>query len=130
MHATPRTIQIIRWLARLLPVPLVLFVIIMNLAPDPVTGELSREISVQQVILALLFPGLYVAGWVLAWWRWERLGGVLMILSFPLFVGYIGLTSGVSRFRAIWLLMGLIFAAPGLLFLLASYLSQRKSMSP
>lgn len=129
-QTNPRLVRVLRWIARLLPVPFVLFVIIMNLAPDPVTGELSREVSIHQAILALLFPGLYVAGWLLAWWRWERLGGLLMILSFPLFAGYAALAFGPSRLRPSLLIMALPFAIPGVLFLLAAYLSRPKGTDP
>lgn len=91
-----RSIQVIRWIARLLPIPLVLFVVAMNVAPDPVTGELSRTVSVPQVVLALSFPGLYVVDWLLAW-RSEIPGDALMVLGIVLFSAPIGFAHGADR---------------------------------
>ena len=63
-----RGLQIVRWVARLWAVGVISLVVVMNLAPDPVAGELSSTVTIHQVALALLFPGLYIAGWLLACW--------------------------------------------------------------
>lgn len=117
-----RFVHVLRWIARLLPIPLVLFVVVMNLPLGPVTGDLSRTVTARQVILALLFPGLYIVGWLLAWRR-EGLGGALMVLSFPLFAGFLLLTQGSWQSLALLAMMALVFAVPGALFLVCQYLS-------
>lgn len=117
------SLQVVRWVARLWAVGVVLLVVVMNLAPDPVTGELGGTVTVQQVVLALLFPGIYIAGWLVTWWR-EIPGGVLMTLSFPLFAGYIALVHGAGRLQPALLVIGLIVVIPGLLFLLTGWLAR------
>jgi hypothetical protein len=120
-----RSIQIVRWIARLLPIPLVLFVVVMNLAPDPLTGELSRTVTIPQVVLALCFPGLYVVGWLVAWRR-EIAGGALMVLGIALFIATIALVHGADRITLSLLVIGLIIAVPGVLFLWTGYRSRRR----
>lgn len=121
--------QVIRWIARILPIPLVLFVVVMNLAPDPVTGELSRTVPIPQVVLALFFPGLYVFGWLVAWRR-EIPGGALLVLGIVLFNATIGLAHGAGRITTSLLVIGLIIAVPGLLFLWTGYRSRRREVQP
>ncbi len=103
-------------------------VVVMNLAPDPVTGQLSGTVTVHQAVLALLFPGIYIAGWLLAWWR-EIAGGVLMAISFPLFAAYIALVHGAGQLAPAMLIVGLIVIVPGLLFMLTGYLSHNKEIA-
>ncbi|MEZ4769833.1 MAG: hypothetical protein R2844_15550 [Caldilineales bacterium] len=122
-----RSLQVVRWIARLWAVGVVVLVVVMNLAPDPVTGDLSGTVTLPQAVLALLFPGLYVAGWLLVWWR-EIAGGALMVVSFPLFAGYIAFVSSAGRFTGAMFVVGTIVIVPGLIFLFAGYRSRNYAL--
>ena len=52
-----------------------------------------------------------------------------MVLSFPLFAAYIALVHGAERIKAPMLIVGLTIIVPGLLFVLAGYLSGNKEMA-
>lgn len=123
-----RGLQIVRWVARLWAVGVISLVVVMNLAPDPVAGELSSTVTIHQVALALLFPGLYIVGWLVAWWR-EIAGGALMVLSFPLFIAYIALVQSAGRLTGAMVIVAVFVIVPGLLFLLTGYRSRNAGAS-
>jgi hypothetical protein len=118
-----RTVLTIRWMARLCAILAVVLIVAMQLVPDPATGTFAAP-TIEQAILALFMPGLLVVGFILAW-RWETLGGALIIASFPLFVLAIWVLQGtwlpVGVVALMWLLLGL----PGVLFWLSAWLRNR-----
>lgn len=67
----------------------------------------------------VFFPVGVCVGMILAWWD-ERAGGIVTVGSLVAFYGIHQMTAGALPAGWAWL----AFAAPGFLFLLASYLSR------
>ena len=84
-----------------------------------VRGDGGAPTASEWIGLAL-FPGGIIIGLALAWWR-ELLGGAITLLSLVGFYAWHVLTSGGLPAGPYFLL----FAAPGLLFLVAALLKRR-----
>ena len=120
-----RTARVLRWIARIWSAIMAVLVLAMFFTPDPASGTYAPPNLPEDLVLALAFPGLTFAGFLISW-RYERLGGALIVGSFPLFTLILAL---LQRFNVEWLsfaLMGLLIVAPGILFLLAAWLEPRE----
>ncbi|MEW6723588.1 MAG: hypothetical protein AB1331_01525 [Bacillota bacterium] len=71
----------LRWLARVLSIPLVIIVVAMMSAPDP---HQVRPIILPEVIQLSLLAGSVTLGTLVGWWS-ERLGGIISAASLVLF---------------------------------------------
>jgi hypothetical protein len=107
-----KLVAIVRWLARIWGFFL-LVVAILETFPDP---HALPNIPWQEYISPVFLFGGAVLGWLVAW-RWESLGGSLMIL------GWLFSMIAARLYRGEWLpgnvivLTAVIFALPGFLFL-------------
>lgn len=81
-----------------------------------IVGERSLPSNTDEWLGFLFFPFGICAGMVVAWWK-ERLGGLITVASFALFYIVQFMTAGAFPRGWAWL----VFAAPGFLFLAASY---------
>ena len=109
-----RTVIIIRWTSRIISIILVLFLILMFVGSffDP---KQSNTPSTHELISFVFFPVGLCVGLLLAWKR-ELLGGIIAIISMIAFSLTISGTIGM-----------IIFAAPGVLFIICWYLSRAQT---
>ncbi len=113
------TVSIVRWIARIWSVATILLVL------GFIVGEgVPPRSRLDQWLGFLFFPFGICAGMVVAWRR-EALGGAITVASLGVF--YLVVVATVGVFPAGW--AWLVFAAPGFLFLLASFLSTRISIA-
>jgi hypothetical protein len=109
---------IIRWTARALSLfstfVLVLFV---TGEPFPVT-----KITAVEWLGLMLFPVGVVIGFAIAWWR-ERLGSIITIGSLAAFYLVFVFVMHERLSEGVWFL---VFAFPGVLFLIASLMTNSK----
>jgi hypothetical protein len=106
--------QIIRWTARIWSIAslglILLFVI----------GEGINPTMTREWVGLIFFPLGISIGMILAWWR-EALGGIITVGSLLIFYVIHFATAGGFPKGWAWL----VFAAPGFLFLIASWLSRK-----
>ena len=109
---------IIRWTARITGVISTLILSLFVLGePFPV-----RKITGTEWLGLMLFPVGVVIGFAIAWWR-EGLGGSITIGSLLAFYVVFTLLMHEPLSDGVWFL---VFALPGLLFLIASLMSGTK----
>ena len=116
--ASSRLGPILRWIARLWSIGTLLFIAAFAFGDEGIFAS-GAHLTVNESVALLLFPGALVAGMPVAWWR-EGLGGALTLAGLGAF--YIWQTASTGRFPA-----GPFFAllaAPGLLFIISSWLSK------
>jgi hypothetical protein len=109
-----KRIQIVRWIARIWSIASI-GIMLLFIFGEGITGATSRE-----RLGLLFFPFGISLGMILAWWR-EGTGGIITVISLLIFYGIDAAFSG--RFPQGWAF--LVFAAPGFLFVLSSYLSRK-----
>lgn len=107
--------QVLRWTARVLSI-VSSAVLLLFILGEPF--EVSR-ITARQWMGFAFFPVGLVIGFAVAWWK-ESLGGAITVASLLLF--YVLYLRGVG---SIWAF--LVFAIPGLLFLVSGLLAQAHS---
>lgn len=109
-HAHQRLALVLRWTARIWSVATIALVLAF------IIGERGQGPGPRDLLFFLFFPIGICAGMVVAWWK-ERLGGIITVGS--LLVFYVLQYAIAGRLpRGPWFL---VFAAPGLLFLLSSW---------
>lgn len=117
------TVRLLRWAARLTTILAIALIVAMQLVPDPETGGFAAP-TIEQAVLALFMPGLTLLGFLLAW-RWEALGGAVMVAAFPLFVLAVRVLNGRWIQLDVALIMWALLALPGVLFMLCAWLDNR-----
>ena len=118
-----KTLQVVRWIARIsagLAAALILLIFIgegLTEGFEPLLHMTTRE-TLMMVAFVALWLGLLLG------WKWELIGGLLMACGIAVFylVGYLfsGTVPGV--------LLPLIFALPGLLYLYCGFQTRKKSV--
>lgn len=115
---TLHLIKIIRWTARLGSIASIGLLLAFLLGE----GEWPLQLSLSEGLGIMLFPGGVIAGMVIGWWR-EGMGGLIAIASLVAF--YLEqVIIGHGAPQGPWFL---IFALPGLLFMLYWVLSRNGS---
>lgn len=114
------SITILRWIARIGSV-LAIAMLLLFLFGDGDFSEIA-SITILEWIAILFFPFGVVVGMVVAWWH-ERLGGIITVISLVMFY-LLNLLLTNSFPGGSWFL---IFAAPGMVFLLCSFLERLNS---
>jgi hypothetical protein len=104
----------VRWTARVWSIAS-LGLILLFIIGEGINPTMARE-----WVGLLFFPLGISIGMVVAWWR-EALGGIITAASLLIFYVFHFATTG--RFPTGW--AWLAFTAPGILFILSSYLSRR-----
>lgn len=111
MIVNPRIIRILRWTARIWSGLLAVLVVMISVTPDP---NAVKPIPLGEMV-ELGFYGLALLGLILAW-RWEILGGVIVL------IGVLGNNIAFGFFRGYWFhglsIPSLLFGLPAILFLL------------
>jgi hypothetical protein len=107
----------LRWTARIWSVLSVTLVVAF------IVGEGSHPSGASEWLGSLFFPVGICVGMILAWWK-EGLGGWITVGSLLAFYGIHRVTAGAFPSGWGWL----AFAAPGLLFLVSSWLSRRRQV--
>lgn len=118
----------LRWAARISGLLLLAFFAAMQAAPDPVAGGFVFEpFAWRRAVIPVLFPGLFVVGYLVAWWR-PAIGGGVMIAAYPLFAVYVQWLYGrVGEHLWATVLLALMFAVPGALFVLLGSTAPREN---
>ncbi len=119
MENQTKTVNIIRWIARIWGTLVLLFVIFFLLMDIFGTGydEASGALSPRDGITFIFFPLSTIVGLALAW-KWEGLGGLITI------VGVIGLLIvRPDLLSSISMIAGI--AIPGILYLVYWYMTRR-----
>ena len=111
-NTVPRSVKIIRWIARIWSVLVTVFVLLIFFAPD--SGG-SGPIATMDVFL-LSLTGLALLGLFIAW-RWEFVGGIFTIAM--LFLREIAWVILKGNWLAGFLILWLLIAPPAILFLIA-----------
>lgn len=106
----PRSVTLIRWIARIWSLLIFTVVLFMVLTPDPYASE---PVPVEDWFLLSLW-GVAVLGLLVAW-RWERVGGLLTIATmFVRELVWVILKGGwLANFLIVWAFV----VPPALLFL-------------
>jgi hypothetical protein len=74
-NAVPRSVKILRWIARIWSIPVFVFVLLRIFTPDPYAS--GEPIPAEDWFLLILW-GVAVLGLLVAW-RWELVGGIITI---------------------------------------------------
>jgi hypothetical protein len=109
-----RWVLALRWTARVWSVASVALVL------GFIVGEGFNPSGLNEWLGVLFFPVGISLGMILAWWK-EGLGGIITVGSLLAFYALHLATAGTLPKGWAWLL----FAAPGFLFLLSSYVSRK-----
>jgi uncharacterized membrane protein len=114
---------LIRWSARLLSIAST--VLLLMFLSGGEKFEVAK-VTASQWLGLIFFPLGVIVGFVIAWWK-EGLGGAITIASLLAFyLIYVLLLNG-SLSRGVWFL---VFAVPGLLFLLSFAISRSLRSEP
>lgn len=106
-----KTVTIFRWIVRIISIIIVLFLILMFVG-SLFNPKQSNTPSTHELISFIFFPIGLCVGLLIAW-KWELIGGIIAIVSMIIFSLIIQSTLG-------WI----IFAIPGVLFIICWYLSR------
>ena len=113
-HGHKTVALVLRWVARIWSIATIALVLAF------IFGERGKGPGPRDLVLFLFFPVGICVGMVLAWWK-ERAGGIITVASLAVF--YVLQYAMAGRFtKGPWFLA---FAAPGFLFLLASWARMR-----
>jgi len=112
VKAAPRSVKIIRWIARIWSILIFVFVLMRIFIPDPYATE---PVPAEDWFLLSLW-GVAILGLLIAW-RWERIGGIITIATmFFREIMWVVLKGGwLVNFLIIWFFV----VPPAVLFLLA-----------
>jgi hypothetical protein len=115
----PRTILVIRWIARIWSILVFVFVLLQIFTPDPYA---TQPVPLEDWFLLSLW-GIAVLGLLVAW-RWELAGGILTIaVMFLRELAWIVLKGAwLVNFLIVWLFL----VPPAVLFLIAWGLERKE----
>lgn len=110
-----------RWVARIWGFMLLLLALAQSF-PDP---HARANVPWQEYVSPIFLLGGAVLGWLIAW-RWEGWGGMVMVCGW--LFGIIAARVYFEEWlpRNVLVLITLIFATPGILFLLCWWLSRKE----
>ena len=109
---TKKNLKILRWAARFVSLPLILFIGTQILFPE---HGYSEFFTGKDGIMPLFYPILYFIG-LLVSWKWDLIGGVLSI--FGLIV--------ITIFRIDLFFMSLVLSLPADLFIVYWFLAKKE----
>jgi len=112
---------IARWVARVWGFMLLL-IAIAQLSPDP---HARANVPWQEYISPFFLLGGGVLGWLIAW-RWESWGGLVMVCGWLFGMIAARLYFGEWLPGNVLMLTAVIFATPGILFLLYTWASRKE----
>jgi hypothetical protein len=115
-----RTVTIIRWIARILSIMSVAFLLIM-VVPQLLNPQQSKTLTFGEIVGLFFFPLGVCVGLIIAW-KWEGQGGVIAVGSVICFHVTMLITGGSLDINPF--IEGL--AVPGVLFLICWFLSRRR----
>lgn len=113
--------NILRKAAKIWSLLIGVFLLLMLIGEVVFPHEGEGFVSIAEIVALVFFPFGVMAGMGIAW-KWERLGGIITIISLIIF--YILILIPRSAFRGIP--MSLLIAGPGFLFLVSSFLAVRR----
>ena len=116
---SPRSIRIIRWIARIWTLPIFAFAILRILTPDP---SITEPVPPVDWFLLSLW-GVAILGLLIAW-RWETAGSIITIaVMFFREIAWVVLRGPwIANFLIVWA----VIVPPAVLFLIA----RRMELSP
>ena len=117
--SVPRSVRILRWIARIWSVLVTAGAMLLILSPDP-TGAAEPMAGADWFLLSwvgLAFLGLFIA------WRWELVGGIFTIAA--LFIREIAWVILRGSWFAGFLILWLLIAPPAILFVIAGRLGRK-----
>lgn len=117
-NIAPRSVKIIRWIARIWSILVTIFVLLIFFEPD--TGGPGPIAAVDVFLLSL--TGLAILGLFIAW-RWELVGGIFTIVM--LFVREIAWVILKGNWLPGFLFLWFFFLPPAIMFLIAWRLERK-----
>jgi hypothetical protein len=121
----PRSVTVLRWIARVWSLFIVAIILLIALTPDPYAVE---PIPLADWLL-LSFFAVAAAGLLIAW-RWEALGATVTVASVVVQNVGFGIVHGFSPALERLVVAGLSFLVPAALFLLCWALSRGEQDGP
>ena len=119
-----KTIQVIRWIARIwaaLMLAFMLFMFIAHIVEDGIGPEFSLTLRESLMMVSMIAS---IAGLALAW-KWERLGGILTVGGMAAFYLFDFAFSGSFPRTPTFF----VVAFPGILFLILTYTGNMEDQS-
>ncbi|MEI6697319.1 MAG: hypothetical protein WCO13_14790 [Bacteroidota bacterium] len=108
---TNRNLKILRWVARIISLPLIVFIGIQIFFPE---SKRTQALPTIEQIMIWFFPIGYFVGLVISW-KWDLIGGIISL---------IGLVATIV-YRPDLFFMALVLAIPAVMFILYWYLSKK-----
>ena len=109
MDSVNRLMIGVRWLARILALLMAGFVLVMAIGEGFNPAKLNQRELLMSVAFFVMWAGLWLG------WRWEGLGGLLVVVGMAAFYALDYAFTGFGQFPRGWLFP--TFALPGILFL-------------
>ena len=116
-----RFVSILRWIGRIWGLGLLALAIIMIVTPDPYA---RADINFAEYLPPAFLVGGAVVGSLVAW-RWEALGGVIVIGGWVAAIFWDHVVYDRWLPARVMAMTGLFVATPGFLFLLSWFLSSK-----
>ena len=111
-NPVPRTVKIIRWIARIWSILVTISALLIFFSPDSYTPGTLAPVD----IFLLSLTGLALLGLFIAW-RWELVGGIFTLSM--LFIREIAWVILKGQWMVGFLILWVVIAPPAILFLIA-----------
>jgi len=114
-----------RWAGRIIGILVIggfLLTLIVSGISEAIAGNWEALSDIEGIMLAVI-TAVALAGCILSWWR-ELPAGIIVILAAVTMGTYSGITAGRNNI-IVGLMLGLLYIAPGVLFLVSWRLSKK-----
>ncbi len=101
-----------------------LFALIVSGISEAIAGNREALGDIEGIMLAVI-TAVALAGCIMSWWR-ELLAGIIVILAAVTIGTYGGIIAGRNNI-IVGLVLGLLYIAPGVLFLISWRLSRKRT---
>ncbi|MFZ4402175.1 MAG: DUF7670 domain-containing protein [Bacteroidales bacterium] len=114
MKTINKNLKILRWVARIISVPLILFIGVQLIFPEHGFQD-NLKLSTKESIMVIFYPLMYFIGLVISW-KWDAIGGIISIFGVLI----------AAFFRPDILFLFLVLSIPAALFIAYWYLSKKE----
>ncbi|MFZ2097261.1 MAG: hypothetical protein WAV05_11560 [Anaerolineales bacterium] len=122
-NITPRSVKIIRWIARIWSIPVLVGALFILFIPD---SNVTEPVPVADWFLLSLW-GIAILGLLIAW-RWELIGGIITVTT--MFIREVAWVILKGPWLVNFLIVWAFVLPPALLFLIAWRLERKAREAP